>query len=289
MVAGPIEGLERFVEPLAGRPQGLTAQKGSARYRRLAEQPDPSMQPEPLSLFEPRAVEVAATIADAAQRALFEAAVGRVDVRAHLRLQEKYRSAALKSDPAFIYKYLDVSFWLKDKVAKVFSLGLADAPGLRILDLGTGAGHFSALCDALGHEAVGVDLEVPLYVDLCALMGVDRRTYRVKPGERLPSSLGVFDLITAFAIKFDALGVDAQGRHLYWNLADWNHFIGDVSGDRIRYPGRLYLQLNSRILADGSRERFTDVVEACRATGAAISPNGEILFLVDAPISLPVT
>jgi hypothetical protein len=247
-----------------------------------------SMQPEPLSLFERRAEEVAATIIDEAQRALFERAACRIDSHAHRQIQEKYRTAAMNSDPAFIYKYLDVSFWLRDKVAKVFSLGLADAPGLRILDLGTGAGHFPALCDTLGHETVGLDLEVPLYVDLCTLMGVDRRTYRIKPGEPLPSSLGAFDLITAFAIKFDALGVDAQGRYLYWSLTDWDHFVADVTRNRVRYPGRLYLQLNSRIVADGTRERFTEVVETCRAAGAEIAPTGEMLFNVDAPISLPV-
>jgi hypothetical protein len=98
--------------------------------------------------------------------------------------------------------------------------------------------------------------------------------------------LGRFDLITAFAIKFDALGVDPAGVHQYWRLADWNYFIGDVSSDRLRHPGRLYLQLNSRIVADGARERFTDVIEACRAAGAEISPNGEILFNVDAPVTL---
>ena len=245
-----------------------------------------SMQPEPLSPFEPRAVEIAATITDEAQRSLFERAAGRVDPYAHRQIQEKYRAVAVNSDPAFIYKYLDVSFWLKDKVAKVFSLGLVGAPGLRILDLGTGAGHFPALCDTLGHETVGLDLENPLYVDLCALMGVDRRTHRIKPGELLPSSLGAFDLTTAFAIKFDALGVDAQRRHLYWSLADWNHFIADVTSDRLRYPGRLYLQLNSRIVADGTRERFTDVMEACRSAGAEIARTGEILFNVEAPISL---
>lgn len=246
------------------------------------------MRPEPLSPLGPRAAEVAATIADRTQRALFERAIARIDPEAHGRLQDKYREATLKHKPTYIYKYLDLSFWLKDKVAKVFNLGLAERSGLRILDLGTGVGHFPALCNALGHETIGVDLSSPFYEELCTLMGVDRRTLRVEPMTPLPESLGSFDLITGFAVKFDALGVDIDGRHLYWSLADWNFFLGDVTGERLSHPGRVYLALNSRILADGTREHFTDVIAACRAAGAKILPNDEILFEAGARLSLPV-
>ena len=246
-----------------------------------------AIQFEPLSPLSRRIAEVAETIADEAHRTLFQRVVGRVDPAAYLALQDKYRSAILISDPMYMYKYLDVCHWLKDKVARAFSMGLADSPPLRILDLGTGAGHFLAVCNALGHETVGIDLEFPFYVDLCALMGVDRRTSRIDPRQPLPRSLRRFDLITAFQLKFDALGFDPARGHFYWSLADWDFFIRDVTGERMRYPGRLCLQLNSRIRPDGERERFTDVIAACKAAGARVNETAsEISFAADGPMGL---
>ncbi len=249
-----------------------------------------AIQFEPLAPLAPRIAEVAATIADEAQRALFHRVAGAIDPAAHQALQDKYRSAVLTSDPTYMYKYLDLAHWLKDKVARAFAMGLAEGPPLRILDVGTGAGHFLAVCNALGRQTVGVDLEFPLYVDLCALMGVDRRTWRVKPGEALPETLGVFDLVTAFQVKFDALGHDPARGHLYWSLDDWDFFLRDLTGRRMRYPGQLRLQLNSRLLADGSRERFGDVLAAFRHAGAEVNEvASEIAFTISGPTALIAT
>ncbi|MGI8841300.1 MAG: class I SAM-dependent methyltransferase [Caulobacteraceae bacterium] len=246
-----------------------------------------AIQFEPLSRLSHRISEVAGTIADEAHRTLFHRVVDAIDPQAFLALQDKYRSAALNSDPTFMYKYMDICHWVKDKVARAFAMGLADSPPLRILDLGAGAGHFLAVCNALGHETVGIDLEFPLYVDLCAAMGVDRRTWRVSPRQPLPPSLGQFDLITAFQVKFDALGRDPERGYLYWSPADWDFFIRDVTGERMRHPGRLWLQLNSRIRPDGVREPFTDVMAACEGAGARVNRVGsEIAFACEGPIGL---
>lgn len=246
-----------------------------------------AIQFEPLSPLTCRIVEVAATIADDAQLSLFHRVAGAIDPVAHQALQEKYRSAVLTSDPTYMYKYLDLAHWLKDKIARAFAMGLAEGPPLRILDLGTGAGHFLAVCNVLGHQTVGIDLEFPFYVDLCALMGVDRRSWRVRPREALPESLGAFDLVTAFQVKFDALGFNPDHGHLYWSLHDWDYFLRDVTSRRMRYPGQIRLQLNSRILADGSRERFSDVLAAFRDAGGQVDEMAsEIAFAVDGPHAL---
>ena len=246
-----------------------------------------AIQIEPLAPLGRRAPEVAETIADEDHRALFQRVVDRIDPRAFLALQDKYRSAAGIDDPTYMYKYLDVCHWVKNKVGRAFSMGLVDSPPLRILDLGAGGGHFLAVCNALGHQTVGLDLAFPLYTDLCALMGVDRRIWRVTPRQALPASLSRFDLITAFQVKFDALGFDAARRHLYWSLADWDFFIRDVTGERTRYPGRLFLQLNSRVRADGARERFADVLAACQAAGARVNEAAsEIEFSPLGPVGL---
>jgi SAM-dependent methyltransferase len=268
--------------------EGLTEFGGFPRnHRGVEEETTVAIQFEPLSPLERRAAEVAATIADDARRALYHRVIDRIDAPAYLALQDKYRSAAMTSDPTYMYKYLDVCHWVKDKVSRAFAMGLAASPPLRILDLGAGAGHFLAVCNALGHETVGIDLAFPLYVDLCALMGIDRRTWRVNPRQALPPSLGRFDLITAFQVKFDALGQDAARRHLYWSLDDWDFFIRDVTGERMRHPGRLFLQLNSRVRPDGGRERFADVIAACQGAGARVDETtSEISFSPAGPVGL---
>jgi hypothetical protein len=242
--------------------------------------------PQPLAPLDGRAAEIGATIGDARQRDLFERVLARVPPSAHRALQEKYREAISTSDPGFIYKYLDIAFWAKDKVAKVFAMGLADRADLRILDLGVGAGHFLAVCQVLGHPGVGLDVEVPLYIDLCELMRVDRRTCRINPREALPD-LGRFDLVTAFQIKFDALGTDREGRYFYWTLDDWAFLLEDVSRNVMKYPGVLRLELNSRVIADGTREQFFDVLEMFQSAGGKVDETASsATFRVEEPLTV---
>jgi hypothetical protein len=117
-------------------------------------------------------------------------------------------------------------------------------------------------------------------------MKVDRRTWRIQPRKPLPD-LGRFDIVSAFAVKFDAVGRDSEGVHAYWTLEDWDFFLRDVTTHHMRYPGTLHLQLNSRIRADGQRERFDDVLAACRDAGASVVQAGSrIEFRVTEPVGL---
>ena len=242
--------------------------------------------PQPMVPLKARAAEIEATIGDPIQLALFRRILDRVDPKAHLALQDKYRQAAAASEPGYIYKYLDLAFWIRDKIVKAFAMDLASGTTSQVLDLGTGAGHFLAVCDALGIEGVGIDVDVPFYIDMCALMEVDRRSCRIEPSKALPN-LGRFDLVTAFQIKFDALGVDGQGRYLYWSLREWDFFVRDVTRNLVRYPGVLRLELNSRVLVDGTREKFMDVLDAFRSAGAMVEDAGSFAtFQVERPISL---
>ncbi|MDQ2762786.1 MAG: class I SAM-dependent methyltransferase, partial [Pseudomonadota bacterium] len=163
----------------------------------------------PLDAFDRRASEIGVAIADPARRAVFMAAVERIDAEEYAGLQSKWRDHLVGFDPKFIYKYFDVCFWIRDKIERASRLGLFDRAPLRVLDLGTGAGHFPAVCAALGHEVIGLDVEVPLYTDLARLMKVDRRIFRIAPRQPLPD-LGRFDVITGVAVSFDSLGRDAQ-------------------------------------------------------------------------------
>jgi hypothetical protein len=243
-------------------------------------------RPEPNTSFDVRREEIRDGIEDQRERDVFDRAISHLDREAYAAVYEKYKANIKGPGLSGWEKYLDVCFWLRDKISRAVGMGLMDAKPSRLLDLGTGAGHWLAICGAMGHDAVGLDVEFPMCVELCHALGVDRRTYRIRPREALPD-LGRFDFVTAFALKFDGLGRDQRGDYLYWSLADWDFFLRDVTGNRMRYPGVLHLELNSRILPTGETAKFTDVMDACRNAGADVSKIGSrIQFDVNGPVGL---
>jgi len=244
------------------------------------------MELRPLAPFDRRALEIEDSITKPEYKAVFAAAVDRIDPKEYAELQIKWRDRLEHFDPKFIYKYFDVCFWIADKIERAKRLDLFDRPPLRILDLGTGGGHFPAVCAALGHEVIGLDVEVPLYTDLARLMKVDRRIFRLSPRQPLPD-LGRFDVITGVAVSFDSLGRDDKSVRRYWTLEDWAYLIRRLSEVHSRYPGRLYFELNFQVLADNSLRYDQRLLEACARAGAdVLAANGRILFEVDGPIVL---
>lgn len=234
----------------------------------------------PLEPLERRRGEIAQSIADPRHRAAYDAASERIDANEYAALQAKWRDRLIDFDPKFIYKYFDVCFWIKDKIERAQRLGLFERPASRILDLGTGAGHFPAICAALGHEVIGLDVEVPLYADLARLMKVDRRIFRLVPRQPLPE-LGRFDLISGVAVSFDSMGRDAASVRRYWSVEDWAWLISHLSGERSRYPGRLYFELNFQVLADNTLRYNQALLNACARAGAQVlAERGRIDFAV---------
>ena len=240
----------------------------------------------PLEPLDLRIKEIEDGIADPAYKKVFRTAADRIDAEEYALAQSKWRDRLVDYDPKFIYKYFDVCFWMKDKLERAKRLNLFDRPPLRILDLGTGAGHFPAVCAALGHEVIGLDVEVPLYTDLARLMKVDRRIFRLSPRQPLPD-LGRFDVITGVAVSFDSLGRDAHSVRRYWSLEDWAYLIRHLTQEHSRYPGRLYFELNFQVLADNTLRYNQPLLEACARAGAEIlATKGRISFDVGGPIVL---
>jgi SAM-dependent methyltransferase len=240
----------------------------------------------PLEQLDRRIHEIEGMIAKSEFKTVFRKAVDRINSQEYKALQVKWKDKLVNFDPKFIYKYFDVSFWIMDKIARAKRLNLFDRPPMRILDLGTGAGHFPAVCAALGHEVIGLDVEVPLYTDLARLMKVDRRTFRLTPRQPLPD-LGRFDVITGVAVSFDSLGRDSQSVRRYWSLEDWAYLIRHLSEHHSRYPGRLYFELNFQVLSDNSLRYHQRLLDACARAGAEVlADKGRISFEVDGPISV---
>src|SRR4029077_4572626 len=60
-------------------------------------------------------------------------------------------------------KYLDCAYWIWNKLSVSMSLGLPRSARLRVLDIAMGGGHFDYICRGLGHDSIGLDIEVPIY------------------------------------------------------------------------------------------------------------------------------
>ena len=135
-------------------------------------------------------------------------------------------------------KYLDTGHWAFAKLNTAFRLGLHDHPPIRILDIGTGPGHFQLAAEFLGHETHGLDIPLVardgarthLYDDLCELWGLDRTTHRIEAQHKLPDLGMKFDLVTAFMICFSG------NRGEVWSPDDWRYFFRDLVDNHLR-PG----------------------------------------------------
>lgn len=146
------------------------------------------------------------------------------------------------------YKYLDVAFHTLQKLLLARDLGLDVGPPRRVLDIGTGGGHFPFVCRFFGHQVVGIDIENALYGGIAACLGVQRTIICIRPLEPLPNLGERFDLITACDITFNDKD-DRNGRRHYWSLTEWKFFLDDLIANQLRYPGTLYLRPNREFQA----------------------------------------
>jgi SAM-dependent methyltransferase len=118
-------------------------------------------------------------------------------------------------------KYLNLSKWISKNLRRVRDLELDFGRRKRILDIGCGAGYFLHICNWLGHDVVGLDIDdVPMYREMTQLLGLDRIVWRVEPFKRLPRLAIKFDLITAFMICFNG----HKGPNL-WATNQWRFFL----------------------------------------------------------------
>jgi SAM-dependent methyltransferase len=136
----------------------------------------------------------------------------------------------------FYAKYFDLDRWIPYNVRILRELNLFDAKPITALDIGCGGGLLLYCLQYYGHQAVGIDIPDPLFSDLAAALGVNRRISPVKPLQPL-SFPGRFDLITVVSPGFDCV------RSPVWGIRQWRYFLDDVCG-RLNGGGRLYLRLN---------------------------------------------
>lgn len=108
--------------------------------------------------------------------------------------------------------------------------------GSRIVDLGCGIGHFQMLCEAAGHQTLGIDIEDEVFDTLCPTLGIRRHIEWILPEFQFPSQDAI-DLICGFCINFNVLP------DRLWNEDEWTAFLETAKG-KLAPSGRIALYLN---------------------------------------------
>ena len=166
-------------------------------------------------------------------------------------------------------KYLDFEKWLKVNLRYAARLRFAEQPPGAVLDLGCGGGYFLFVCQQLGCQTLGVDLDTdPLFNDVVRLLNVERIGWRIEPFVKLPDFQRKFDLITAFMITFN--NFDTAD---IWGPEAWGFLIDDLHA-RLRTGGRIFFSLNCQL--DG-RLYDDDLLALFLSKGAKVNGK-ELLF-----------
>jgi len=78
-------------------------------------------------------------------------------------------------------KYLEIERWMEINLKRVRDLGLDLGGRKRVLDIGCGTGYFLYICQFLGHDVLGMDLdEEPGFTEMVELLGVKRVIWRIE-------------------------------------------------------------------------------------------------------------
>lgn len=213
-------------------------------------------------------------IFDRRLRTIYDRTAETID-RAHFReIQEKYQSAAETGGFAGTIKYLDLAPWIRLHSKIAHQLSLDTRPSCRVLDLGSGGGHFLAIAKAHGHLVTALDLpDNDIYSDLIALFDIPRVVGGIYLGSPLPDSIGRHDIITINAQNFD-LHADAKRR---WDVRDWFEFLEYLTTHHLNFPGEIFVGLNKSAGPTGREDYLWALVDAARQLGAHNKP-GEPQF-----------
>jgi hypothetical protein len=193
----------------------------------------------------------------------FQYLLSEVDEAFYDRVRRQFLDDPASAANANMLKYLDPINWFESKLSIARWLKLDEQTPKRILDLGTGPGHFPVVARFFGHSAVGTDLpnrsrglakSGHLYDALCELYRVERISHRIGPFAAFGDMRGRYDLVTAFLAAFN---IDEQKRP--WTVRHWQFFLADLSQNVLSERGTLFMRLTHDKLTDESWSYLTSI------------------------------
>lgn len=190
---------------------------------------------------------------DAEKVRFFEFLLSEVDVEAFGQVQDDFLNPDVLDVNSNMVKYIDPVVWFESKLAIAYLLNLHKRPPMKIIDLGTGPGHFPVVARFYGHDVIGTDLphrwsdvakNKQLYDALCEVYKVQRRPLTIQPRVDLPDLGGRFDLVTALMAAFNI------ENRAPWDINTWNFFLSNLRKNVLTEKGELFMGLALPNLTD---------------------------------------
>ena len=175
----------------------------------------------------------------------FEYLLSEVDAEEYDLIRKHYLSI-----PDGMTKYLDPIVWFESKLRVSRKLELDKKPPLRILDLGTGPGHFPLVARYFGHDVTGTDLPKVsggvdktghFYDALCSIYRVKRISQIIKANVLLGGLQGRYDMITAFLAAFNV-----NENKEPWTVEEWCFFLKDLGQNVLSENGVIFMMLDAK-------------------------------------------
>lgn len=197
--------------------------------------------------------------------AFFEYLLKEVDAAQYALVQQEFLGDSANAANSNMLKYLDPINWFESKLSIARWLKLDKQAPKRILDLGTGPGHFPVVARFFGHSVVGTDLPSRssgldktghLYDALCELYRVNRISHVIRPMEPLGDLQGRYELVTAFLAAFN---VDEDKQP--WTEQHWRIFLSDLAANVLSERGTLFMRLTHDKLTDRAWAYLASIAE----------------------------
>ena len=163
----------------------------------------------------------------------FTWAADTIDADAYEALQVRHIT-----NPKGPVKFLNLPYYVKNKMSHIQKLGLHNSPPKTILDIGCGPGHMHLLGRFFGHEVFGLDVPMAsthIYSELCRFFHAEKIEHLIEPMQWLPALPRRYDLVTIILLNLGP-----------WEKREWRFFINDLMGNVIADDGALYLTFTQR-------------------------------------------
>lgn len=177
----------------------------------------------------------------------YEYLLSQVDTERYGRIQDEYLRPPMTSG---CLKYLDPVSWFEHKFEFAHLLEFHKKPPMKILDFGTGPGHFLVIARFYGHEAIGTELPDHVmksdvsrfYKALSEIYCTQRIAHRIEPDTDLADLPSGINLVTAFSVAFNL------SRRSLWDVARWEFFLRSLKAHVLAEDGALFMTLMNKKL-----------------------------------------